>query len=246
MRYLVVGAGALGGYFGGRLLEAGPRRHLPAAPGPGAGAGPHRAGDQEPLRRRHPAGAAVRAEGEPAHAVRRRRRRLQGLRPGRDDGVVRARGRPADGDPAAAQRPRPLRRPAAALRRRAGARRPLHDLGRARRRRHGAALQRLPRPRLRRARRLGVGAGRGDAGRLRRREVRGAGVVADAARALGEVGLHRRGGGDHLPDARQHRRHRRRRRGRPERAAARGMPRHRRGQRLRAAAGGDRALPRRS
>ena len=33
MRYLVVGAGALGGYFGGRLIEAGMRRHLPAAAG---------------------------------------------------------------------------------------------------------------------------------------------------------------------------------------------------------------------
>ena len=31
MRILVVGAGAIGGYFGGRLLEAGPRRDVPGA-----------------------------------------------------------------------------------------------------------------------------------------------------------------------------------------------------------------------
>ena len=31
MRILVVGAGAIGGYFGGRLLQAGTRRHLSGA-----------------------------------------------------------------------------------------------------------------------------------------------------------------------------------------------------------------------
>ena len=102
MRYLVVGAGALGGYFGGRLLEAG--RDVTFLLRPGRAQALARTGLVIKSRFGDAALAAppfVLKENL-QHAVRRRRRRLQGLRPGRDDGVVRARGRPADGDPAAA------------------------------------------------------------------------------------------------------------------------------------------------
>jgi 2-dehydropantoate 2-reductase len=47
MRILVVGAGAIGGYFGGRLLEAGRDVTFLVRPRRG-GAGAHRPGDMQP------------------------------------------------------------------------------------------------------------------------------------------------------------------------------------------------------
>ena len=203
MRYLVVGAGALGGYFGGRLLEAGKRRDIPAASGPRQGAAGDRPGRQEPLRRPRPAGAAVR----PGRRHRRRRSTSSSSAARPTTSPRRwPRSRRRSG-PRTAILPllngmRHLDELQRALRRRARPRRPVHDLGDARRRRRGPAPERPARARLRRARRLAVGAGRGDPRATSRApKFDGRASERDRARDVGEVGLHRLGGGNHLPDA---------------------------------------------
>ena len=246
MRYLVVGAGALGGYFGGRLLEAGRDVTFLLRPGRAQALARDRPRDQEPLRRRAP--------------CRRRRSCSRKTCDTPFDVVVVACKAydlaetmasfapavgPADGDPAAAERHSAT---STSCTQRFGAERVLGGLcmisatlDAAGTVQHLNDFHVLVFGELDGAASARVAAIQAD---FAGAKFDAPGDVADAARAVGEMGLHRRGGGDHLPDARQHRRHRRRRRGRPERAAARGMPRHRRGQRLRAAAGGDRALPR--
>ena len=110
MRYLVVGAGALGGYFGGRLLEAG--KDVTFLLRPGRAKALQATGLIVKSRLGDLALAAppfVLADGIDA-TFRRRHRRLQGLRPRRDDDRVRAGGRARDGDPADAQRHAPPRR----------------------------------------------------------------------------------------------------------------------------------------
>ena len=160
MRYLVVGAGALGGYFGGRLLEAGQDVTFLLRPGRAKALAGDRARRQEPLRRPRPPGAAVRPRRRPSA-----RRSTSSSSPARRTTSPRRwtrsrRGRTGDRDPAAAQRHAPPRRADAALRRRARPRRPVPDLGDARRRRRGAAPERPAHARLRRARRRAVGARR--------------------------------------------------------------------------------------
>jgi hypothetical protein len=77
MRVLVVGAGAIGGYFGGRLLEAGRDVSFWCAPG-APQSWPDRSGDPQPARRfrfiRATDGHMIRCG-----AIRHRPSQLQGL-----------------------------------------------------------------------------------------------------------------------------------------------------------------------
>ena len=52
MRILVVGAGAIGGYFGGRLMAGGPRCDVPGAAAARRATGENRSGHPQPARRR--------------------------------------------------------------------------------------------------------------------------------------------------------------------------------------------------
>ena len=103
MKVLILGAGAVGGYFGGRLVQAGadvtflvrPQRAQKLARG--------RPGDQEPAGRRADSGAH-RAAGGGAAGLRPGDPVVQGLRSRRVDCRDRRRDRPGHADPAPAQR----------------------------------------------------------------------------------------------------------------------------------------------
>ena len=105
MRILVVGAGAIGGYFGGRMLAGRPRRHLSGAPAarrlnsPNAGLV-----IKSPQRRRDAEKSADRAGRQAQREIRRGAAELQGVRSRRRHQIVRAGGGTADGDHSAAQR----------------------------------------------------------------------------------------------------------------------------------------------
>jgi len=69
MRILVVGAGALGGYFGGRLKEAGRDVTFLVRPRRAEHPGENRARRPQPEGRHHHRSAADRPSGELEHAV---------------------------------------------------------------------------------------------------------------------------------------------------------------------------------
>ena len=104
MRILVVGAGAVGGYFGGRLLQAGRDVTFLVRPRRAAELAKDGLIDSKPPGRLPSPVAADRLAGRPRRAVRPRAPELQGLRPRRRDGLVRQGGRAKHSDPAAPQR----------------------------------------------------------------------------------------------------------------------------------------------
>ena len=94
MRILVVGAGAIGGYFGGRLLQAGRDVTFLVRPRRAALLIETRVVDSKPLWRLPSAGAAARVQGRPRRTVRPDPPELQGLRSGRRHYVIRGGCRP--------------------------------------------------------------------------------------------------------------------------------------------------------
>jgi tripartite-type tricarboxylate transporter receptor subunit TctC len=105
MRILVMGAGAVGGYFGGRLAQAGARGGgLPGPARPQGAARPRRAGDREPERGRLARPGARGARGGGPAGLGRGAAGLQGLRPRRRDRGGPPGGGRAHGGAAAAQR----------------------------------------------------------------------------------------------------------------------------------------------
>ena len=130
MRILVVGAGAIGGYFGGRLLQAGRDVTFLVRPKRASELASRRPRHQEPARRRDAEKSADGA-GRPARRkIRRRAAELQGVRSRRRDQILCARGGTEDRDHPAAQRHAASRCARQEIRTRAGARRPLRDRGR--------------------------------------------------------------------------------------------------------------------
>ena len=113
MRILVVGAGAVGGYFGGRLLQAGRDVTFLVRPRRAAELAKHGLTIRSPVGDFHRPSPPTVSAGRSGGAVRPRGAELQSLRPrGRDD-IVRQGGRPGDGDSAAPERHaahRPARR----------------------------------------------------------------------------------------------------------------------------------------
>jgi len=93
MRVRVVGAGAIGGYFGGRLLEASRDVSFLVRSAARRRAGPDRSRDPQPARRYRFLRAADGHGGYAAPIVRSRPSRLQGLRPGRCNDLFCAAGR---------------------------------------------------------------------------------------------------------------------------------------------------------
>ena len=79
MRFLIVGAGAIGGYFGGRLLEAGAKVTFPYAAARARATGALRAPDPKPVRECGIAGASMCARRGITRALRRRAAELQGV-----------------------------------------------------------------------------------------------------------------------------------------------------------------------
>ena len=104
MRILVVGAGAIGGYFGGRLLEAGRDVTFLVRPRRGRATCAHRAVDPQPGSATIDLPAPTVTGRRSARAVRPDPVELQGVRSGGCDAIVRARGRTEHRDPAVAQR----------------------------------------------------------------------------------------------------------------------------------------------
>ena len=221
MKILVVGAGAIGGYFGGRLLEAGrdvtflvrPRRAAELAR-PGWWSGASSATSRLPA-------PPVRRRDLKARTT--RRCRLQGLRSRRRDGRLCAGGRAGHGDPAAAQRHRPSRDAGAAASASDACWAARCDLADARSPRAASSTSTTcsasasassparASPRV-----------AGDRRRVRRARHRRPAERRNPAGDVGEMGLHRLGGRHHLPDARHRRRHRgRRRRALAERCSTR-------------------------
>ena len=160
MRILVVGAGAVGGYFGGRLLQAGRDVTFLVRPRRAALLAKHGLSIQSRLGDFHRSGAAARDGGRPRRAVRPRHPELQGLRSRRRHCVVRESGRSGYGDPASAERHAAARRSRRPLRGRARARRAMRDLRDARRRRRDRSPQRPSFDDVRRAERLALAADR--------------------------------------------------------------------------------------
>ena len=163
MRILVVGAGAVGGYFGGRLLQAGRDVTFLVRPRRAAVLAEARVDDSKPPRRLPSPVAAARVcrktLAEPFDLV------LLSCKAYDLDGAMASFARAVGentSDPAAPERhaaPRPARRP---LRAKAGARRTMRDLGDARRRRRHRSPQRSARAELRRTRRFAFAADRDD------------------------------------------------------------------------------------
>ena len=169
MRTLVVGAGAIGGYFGGRLLEAGRDVTFlvrPVAPSSLRTPGWRSRALSATSSCRRRTVAADRT----ARSVRRGRAELQGVRPGRT--------RWRRSRPRSARTPRSCRCSTAcgtsiccsAVRRRRGTRRAVHDLATLDAARPHPAPERLAPACVRRARRRAVASRRGDCRQMCRRE----------------------------------------------------------------------------
>ena len=101
MRILVVGAGAVGGYFGGRLLQAGRDVTFLVRPRRAAELAKHGLTIRSPVGDFHRASPPDCSAREPGGAVRPGGAELQSLRPRGRDSVIRQGGRPGDGDSAA-------------------------------------------------------------------------------------------------------------------------------------------------
>ena len=126
MRILILGAGATGGYFGGRLIEAGCDVTFLVRPQRAERLRDGRAGDREPVGRRPPAGAGGDGRGA-GPGVGRRLSVVQGLGPRRRDRDDDPGDGCADPGAAGAQRPRPPRPAGRCLRVGAGAGRAVPD-----------------------------------------------------------------------------------------------------------------------
>ena len=119
MRILVLGAGAIGGYYGLQLAQAGADVSFLVRPAPRGAARARRAGGADPRRGAAPAGAdPARRPGRPA--LRPRPPDLQGLRPALGGRGHRPGGRPGQRGGAAAERPGAPRRAGRPVRRRRG------------------------------------------------------------------------------------------------------------------------------
>ena len=103
MRLLVVGAGSTGGYFGGRLAQAGRDVTFLVRPARAAKLRAIRTAHRQPARRRD-AAAEDRHARDARRDLRRRAADGEGVSARGRDGGFRARGRPGDHDPAGAQR----------------------------------------------------------------------------------------------------------------------------------------------
>ena len=200
MRVLVVGAGAIGGYFGGRLLQAGNdvtflvRWRLAAELAPPASC-------RSPYWRRDRKSAGG-AGGQAQRKVRRRAPELQGVRSRRCDRILCAGGGATDLDHPAAQRhaaPRPARRQ---VRARSRARRALRDRGDAQRQARGCSPAADAVADVRGTRRQDVGPGPRHRGGDGERQVRRGRQRDRPAGHVGEMGFPRLVGGLDLPDAR--------------------------------------------
>ena len=113
MRILVVGAGAVGGYFGGRLLQAGRDVTFLVRPRRAAELAKHGLIIRSPVGDFHRSSPPTVLQEDLARAVRPRGVELQSLRPRGRDNFVRQSSRPGDGDSAAPERHaahRPARR----------------------------------------------------------------------------------------------------------------------------------------
>ena len=127
MRILIVGAGATGGYFGGRLLQHGRDVTFLVREKRAAQLAQHGLVDPQRHRRRRPAVAAHRAGRADACSLRPDPAELQGLWPGARCRHSRRRWGRRHRDPAAAQRHAPSGPAGRALRRAARARRAVRD-----------------------------------------------------------------------------------------------------------------------
>ncbi len=201
MRILVVGAGAVGGYFGGRLLQAGRDVTFLVRPRRAAELCEAWIDHSQPGRRLPSSLAANPAAGKPDAAIRPRGAELQSLRSRGRDSVIRQGGRPSDGDFAAPERHAAYRPARRTLRARTRARRAVRDLDNPRRRRRRRPPQRLARDELRRTRRLPIAADRDHRRGDPQRRLRCAARRQHPAGNVGEVGVHRHGGRHNVPHA---------------------------------------------
>ena len=207
MRILVVGAGAIGGYFGGRLLQAGrdvtflvrPKRASELAAAGLVIKSPN--GD---VTLKNP--PTVQAD-KLTRKIRRGAAELQGVRSRGRHQVLCARGRAEHVDHPAAQRHAASRRARQEVRSRAGPRRALCDCGDAQRGARGGAAGADAVAQFRRTRRQDVGPRPRDLGSLRQRQYRRHRQRTRHAGHVGEVGVPRLAGGLDLPDAHFRRQH---------------------------------------
>ena len=188
MRILVVGAGAIGGYFGGRLIEAGRDVTFLVRPRRASRARQRRPCDQERGRRPDGALAAHGAGREAQYAFRSHSLELQGLRSRRRHRRLRAGGGAANRHPAAAQRHAAPRHPGRALRARARARRAMLHRGHARPEPRDRSSEQRPRALVRGARRRPLGAHRGHLGRNGRRRCSRPASASRSCRRCGRNG----------------------------------------------------------
>ena len=236
MRILVVGAGAIGGYFGGRLLAAGRDVTFLVRPRRAAALASDGLVIKSPAGDVGAAGAADRTGGAVARNLRRHLVELQGLRSRRRDRLLCAGSRPRHRDPAAAQRHAPPRRPRCALRAHACARRPMHHRGNARRQRRDRPPQQGASTRIRGPRQRRVRSYPGDRCHHGGRQIRSPCQRGHRAGDVGEMDVSRHARLRHLPDARRGRRHRQ--------GAGRHRDRARHARRLRGGGAGEQAIRR--